>query len=91
MNQKKKFIDFTNSKRGINVTKNYTGCVSINLYNSKNNQNKLIMIQTWNSMYHKKLYLKMREKEGTHDFFKTLVKTPLELDIITPINLNSKL
>ena len=86
-----KFLDFARSENGIRKTRNYTGCISINAYMSKREPNKLIMIQEWDSKQHKKAYLAMREKEGIYQFFDTLVKTKTVLDVITPMDFNSKL
>ena len=88
---KQKFIDFANSDNGLIVTKNYTGCLELNLYSSKNDKNKMILIQKWDNIYNKKKYLKMREIEGTYKFLNTLVESPFNLDLLTSINLNSKL
>lgn len=88
---KNKFLNFAHSKNGLEITRNYKGCISINLYTSKNNINRLVLIQKWNSKYDKKCYLEMREKEGTHEFFNTLVTSPIELDFITPIDFKANL
>ena len=88
---KQKFLDYAKSENGIKITREYKGCLSINIYNSKNCSNKLIMLQEWDSKKSKKSYLEMREKEGRQDFFETLLSTPVELDIITPIDFSSKL
>ena len=88
---KKKFIDFAESENGIIITKNYKGCLYFDLFDSKNDENRIIIIQKWDSMENKKKYLKMRKEEGTYKFFESLVKSPIELDLLTPINLNSKL
>ena len=34
---KEKFLKFAYSENGIKVTRKYKGCISINVYNSKNN------------------------------------------------------
>ena len=90
---KQKFLDAVNSDIGIKKTRQYKGCISINIYNSRNSPNKIIMIQEWESKADKKSYLKMREEEGKLNlaFYESLVKSPLELDLLTPINTNSKL
>ena len=88
---KQKFLNFVDGENGIKITRNYQGCISINIYNSKNNPNQLIMIQEWNSKKSKRSYLEMRQKEGTHQFFETLVNKSVELDLITPINFCAKL
>lgn len=88
---KQKFLNYAHSENGIKITREYKGCLSINIYTSKNSSNKLIMIQEWDSKQSKKSYLEMREKEGRQDFFETLLSKPVELDLITPIDFSSKL
>ena len=88
---KQKFLDYAHSENGIKITREYKGCISINIYSSKISHNKLIMIQEWDSKKSKKSYLEMREKEGRQDFFETLLSKPVELDLITPIDFSSKL
>ena len=88
MASKKAFLHFSKSKHGISLTRDYQGCQSINLYDSNLDSLKVIIIQKWDSKKNKKAYLEMRAKEGTHDYFNTLVSTPMELELLTPIAMN---
>ena len=88
---KKKFINFVFGDNGMKITRNYKGCLSINIYSSNKDTNKLVMIEEWNNMKSKKSYLEIRKKEGLYKYFETLLKNPVELELITPIEFNSKL
>lgn len=82
---KQKFLDFCHGKNGIGKTKSYQGCLSLDLYSSKKDKLKYIMIQNWSSVNEKKQYLDMRDKEGTHAFLQTLMATPLNIDLIKSV------
>ena len=88
---KQKFINFALSENGLKKTRNFKGCLSINIFSSSINPNKIIMLQKWNSKKSKKLYLEMRKKEGLNKFLEKLVSKPVKLDLINIIEPLSKL
>ena len=79
------FLEYINGYNGICITRSFEGCISVDIYRVKKKKNILIMIEKWNSLYNKKKYLKMREQEGLYKFLEQLVKTPLELNLLSKL------
>ena len=88
---REQFLEFARGPDGLSVTSNYPGCLSLTLYQSDTHPNRMVIIQTWDSPNNKKKYLAMRQQQGTYRFLSTLVETPMELDLLTPVQLVSKL
>ena len=79
---KDKFVDFANSDKGLSVTRTWKGCKSLDMYESRENPNKLIIWQEWESKEDQESYIKHRHEDGSFDFLGELVACPPE---ITPI------
>lgn len=79
------FLKYINGNNGICITRGFEGCISVDIYRVKKKKYKLIMIEKWNSLSNKKKYLKMRENEGLYKFLNELVKTPLELNLLSKL------
>jgi len=79
---KDKFVDFANSDKGLSVTRAWKGCKSLDMYESRENPNKLIIWQEWESKEDQESYIKHRHEDGSFDFLGELVACPPE---ITPI------
>lgn len=79
---KDKFVEFANSDKGLSVTRAWKGCKSLIMYESRENPNKLIIWQEWESQTDQESYIKHRHDDGSFDFLGELVSCPPE---ITPI------
>ena len=79
---KDKFVDFANSDKGLSVTRAWKGCKSLDMYESRENPNKLVIWQEWESKEDQESYIKHRHEDGSFDFLGELVACPPE---ITPI------
>ncbi len=79
---KDKFVDFCNGENGLSVTRAWKGCKSLDMFESRENPNKLIIWQEWESKEDQEGYIKHRHEDGSFDFLGELVACPPE---ITPI------
>lgn len=79
---KDKFVDFCNGENGLSVTRAWEGCKSLDMFESRENPNKLIIWQEWESKANQESYIKHRHEDGSFDFLGELVACPPE---ITPI------
>ena len=79
---KDKFVEFANSDKGLSVTRAWKGCKSLDMYESRENPNKLVIWQEWESKEDQEGYIKHRHEDGSFDFLGELVACPPE---ITPI------
>ena len=79
---KNKFVDWCNGTNGLSVTRGYTGCLSLDMFESLENQNKVVIWQRWDSKEHQEAYIKHRHDDGTFDLLTPMMSAPPE---ITPI------
>lgn len=79
---KDKFVEFANGETGLSVTRSWKGCQSIEMYESRENANKVVIWQRWDSKECQESYVQHRHEDGTFDLLGTLVACPPE---ITPI------
>ena len=79
---KDRFISFGNGETGLSVTRGWKGCQSIEMYESREDPNVLLIWQKWDSKEDQESYVKHRHEDGTFDLLGELVACPPE---ITPI------
>ena len=79
---KNRFIEFVNGENGLIIAKKFDGCISIDMYESREDAMKLIIWQRWESKEKQQAYIKFRHEDGTFDLLKELVASP---PAITPI------
>ena len=79
---KDKFVAFGTGENGLSVTRGWKGCKSIDMYESREDSNKIVIWQEWESKEDQESYVAHRHEDGTFDLLGTLVACPPE---ITPI------
>ena len=67
LEKKKEFIELLSGENGLQVTRNFEGCVNINCYDHLDNKNSLILLQQWEKRKNHEDYLKMRKETGLLD------------------------
>ena len=61
---KQKFIDFCNGPKGLDITRNYKGCQSIECYQKHDNELSIVIWQKWDFFYcHKNLGLNDQDRK----------------------------
>lgn len=83
---KQKFIDFCNGPKGLDITRNYKGCQSIECYKKHDNE---LSIVKWDSQQDPEAYVKFRRGDGSFDFLSELVAYPLDISALSPISFKS--
>ena len=86
---KTKFINFCNGERGLGVTRAWAGCQSIEVYETEENPNKLIIWQKWDNHESHESYVKMRHEKGDFDMLGEWVESPPEISSLKPVNFSS--
>ena len=79
---KKRFIEFANGENGLSVTRAAKGCQSLNMFESRDDEMKLIIWQKWDSKEDHEAYIKHRHEDGTFEMIGEIVACPPD---ITPI------
>ncbi len=80
---KDRFVTFGAGEKGLSVTRGWKGCKSIEMYESREDSNKIVIWQEWESKEDQESYLKHRHEDGTFELLGELVACPPE---ITPIH-----
>ncbi len=81
--KKNEFCELLKGPSGLELTRNFNGCIYIECYNDMNDENSLILIQKWKTRKDHEDYLKMREDSGLLEKLKENLEEPL-----VPIYLN---
>tara|TARA_Y100000389_G_scaffold148109_1_gene147148 strand:- start:20191 stop:20595 length:405 start_codon:yes stop_codon:yes gene_type:complete len=81
--KKTEFIDILKGPDGLEVTRKFEGCNSIECHHDIDDENTLILLQKWSCRSCHEAYLKMREETGLLDVLKPQLAEPL-----VPIYLN---
>ena len=79
---KDKFVAFVAGENGLVVARGWKGCKSIEMYESREDSNKIVIWQEWESKEDQESYIAFRHEDGTFEMIKSLVASPPE---ITPI------
>lgn len=79
---KKRFIEFANGENGLSVTRAAKGCLSLKMFESREDEMKLIIWQKWDSKEDQEAYIKHRHEDGTFEMIGEIVACPPD---ITPI------
>ena len=79
---KKRFIEFANGGNGLSVTRAAKGCQSLQMFESREDEMKLIIWQKWDSKEDQEAYIKHRHEDGTFEMIGEIVACPPD---ITPI------
>ncbi len=79
---KDRFVEFCNGENGLSVTRAAKGCQSLQMFESRENSNKLIIWQKWDCQEDQEAYIKHRHEDGTFDFLGELVACPPDISPI---------
>jgi ketosteroid isomerase-like protein/quinol monooxygenase YgiN len=79
---KKRFIEFANGDNGLSVTRSAKGCLSLDMFESREDEMKLIIWQKWDCKENQEAYIKHRHEDGTFEMIGEIVACPPD---ITPI------
>ena len=79
---KNRFIAFGKGENGLSVARSWKGCQSIEMYESQENPNKIIIWQMWDSKEDQESYVQHRHEDGTFDLLGQLVACPPEINPI---------
>ena len=82
---KDSFVKFANGENGLVVTRAAKGCKSIDMYESREDSNKLVIWQCWDSKEDQQAYLKHRHEDGTFEMQKEWVASPPDISPIRPM------
>ena len=88
---KQKFVDFCNGEKGLNVTRSWPGCQSVEFYESEDDSNKIFIWQKWNDRESHESLVKMRREEGSFDMLGEWVESPPDITSLRPLNFSSNL
>ncbi len=80
---KDRFVTFGAGENGLSVTRGWKGCKSIEMYESREDSNKIVIWQEWESKEDQESYVRHRHADGTFELLGELVACPPE---ITPIH-----
>ena len=83
---KDKFIDFCNGEKGLDVTRGWHGCQSIECYEGHENRNQIVIWQKWETKEDHESYVKHRHDDGSFDFLGDLIASPPEIVPLRPVN-----
>jgi quinol monooxygenase YgiN len=81
---KGKFIDFCNGEKGLNVTRGWDGCHSVECY--ERDDNSVTIWQKWESKEHHQSYVKYRKEQGDFDFLNTLISDKPDIFYLDPVD-----
>ena len=68
-----KIIQFGEGAKGFQVTKDFKGCLGIDMSIDMDNPNRMILTETWENRDDHTLYMKFRESEGPDGFLAQLI------------------
>ena len=77
--QKQSFLDILNGPDGLQVTRAWEGCISIDVFESSDNPNVLVIWQKWQSRSNQESYLEMRKSTGLFNEVMGLLSEPFEV------------
>ena len=79
---KNAFIDWCNGSNGLSVTRGYSGCQSLDMFESIENPTKIVIWQKWDSKLQQQAYIKHRHDDGTFDLLTPLMSAPPDINPI---------
>ncbi len=79
---KNTFVDWCNGDNGLRVTRGWKGCQSLDMFESYENPNKVVIWQKWDSKELQESYIKHRHDDGTFDLLTPLMSSPPDINPI---------
>lgn len=79
---KNRFIEFANGENGLSVTRAAKGCQSLKMFESREDEMKLIIWQMWDSKEDQEAYIKHRHEDGTFEMIGEIVACPPDINPI---------
>tara|TARA_B110000444_G_scaffold50410_1_gene46421 strand:- start:3657 stop:4352 length:696 start_codon:yes stop_codon:yes gene_type:complete len=80
---KNRFIEFANGDNGLSVTRSAKGCKSLNMFEGREDDMKLIIWQEWDCKENQQAYIKHRHEDGTFEMIGEIVACPPDITPIT--------
>ena len=86
---KSNFVNFCNGEKGLGVTRSWSGCQSIECYESAENPNQVTIWQKWQDKDSHESYVKMRHEEGSFDILGEWVTSPPDINALRLVDFTS--
>ena len=80
------FINILKGDNGLKVTRNWPGCVSIECFESTDENNEFIIRQEWKKKSDHDKYMNMRKESGLFTQVTAMLETPLEITHLKTTN-----
>jgi len=87
---KNRFIEFCNGDNGLSVTRAAKGCQSLQMFESREDEMKLIIWQKWDSKENQEAYIKHRHEDGTFEMIGEIVACPPDINPIKEMVMKSE-
>ena len=84
--KKQEFLDILNGPDGLAVTRACEGFVSIDLYQSTEDENTLVAWQKWQSQENHTAYLNLRKESGLFTKLEEMLAEPLAITHLTSLS-----
>ena len=82
---KGKFIDFCNGEKGLDITRGWDGCQSLECYEGLDTPLSITLWSKWANKESHESYVKFRHDDGSFDFLGELVAAPPEISGLRPV------
>ena len=84
--KKAEFLELLHGPEGLQLTREFEGCISIDCYDDQDDENSLVLIQEWDSRENHENYLNMRKDTGMFDLLDDMLAVPLKPVYLTPVD-----
>ena len=84
---KQKFMDWTKTEEGFKETREFKGCVSIEVYERQENPLSLVVWQKWETQEDHEKYVEHRKEQGVFDMFGPMFGCPPEISELNKLEL----
>lgn len=86
---KNTFVDWCNGDNGLKITRGWEGCISLKMFEARENPNKVIIWQKWTNKESQEAYIKHRHDDGTFDLLTPLMSAPPDINPIKEMVMKS--
>jgi len=87
--RKNTFVNWCNGENGLKVTRGWDGCISLKMFEARENPNKVVIWQKWKSKESQEAYIKHRHDDGTFDLLMPLMSAPPDINPIREMVMKS--
>ena len=71
----------------LSETRNFSGCINIDIYQSGSNPEEFTFYENWESIEHYERYLAMRSEQGVMDTMASMLQTPPDIQYFKRLNI----